>query len=116
MEPKLYLCPTPIGNLEDITLRTIKTLRNADVIYAEDTRNSIKLLKHYKISKPLLSCHDHNEAQRAEEIASKVISGIPVAYISDAGMLVYPTRAHGLYSHVLSAIFHLRFCPVLRLR
>lgn len=75
MEPKLYLCPTPIGNLEDITLRTIKTLRNADVIYAEDTRNSIKLLKHYKISKPLLSCHDHNEAQRAEEIASKVISG-----------------------------------------
>ena len=86
MEPKLYLCPTPIGNLEDITLRTIKTLRNADVIYAEDTRNSIKLLKHYKISKPLLSCHDHNEAQRAEEIASKVISGIPVAYISDAGM------------------------------
>lgn len=86
MEPKLYLCPTPIGNLEDITLRTIKTLRNADVIYAEDTRNSIKLLKHYKISKPLLSCHDHNEAQHAEGIASKVISGIPVAYISDAGM------------------------------
>ncbi len=86
MEPKLYLCPTPIGNLEDITLRTIKTLKNVEVVYAEDTRNSIRLLKHYDIRKPLLSCHDHNEAQRAEEIASKVISGIPVAYISDAGM------------------------------
>ncbi len=86
MEPKLYLCPTPIGNLEDITLRTIKTLKNAEAIYAEDTRNSMKLLKHYDIHRPLLSCHDHNEAQRAEEIASKVISGISVAYISDAGM------------------------------
>ena len=78
--------PTPIGNLEDITLRTIKTLKSVDVIYAEDTRNSIKLLKHYNICKSLLSCHDHNEAQRAVEIASKVISGTPVAYISDAGM------------------------------
>lgn len=86
LEPKLYLCATPIGNLEDITLRVVRTLSEADCIYAEDTRRSGALLKHLGIQKPLYSCHAHNEAQRAEEIAEKVKGGASVAFISDAGL------------------------------
>lgn len=83
---KLYLVPTPIGNLSDISLRAIRILEGAAEIYCEDTRNSIKLLNALGIKKPLFSCHEHNERQRAEEILQKVRSGIAVAFISDAGM------------------------------
>ena len=83
---KLYLVPTPIGNLSDISLRAIRVLEGAAEIYCEDTRNSIKLLNALGIKKPLYSCHEHNERQRAEEILKKVQSGIAVAFISDAGM------------------------------
>lgn len=86
MEPKLYLCATPIGNMKDITLRTLETLAGVDAIYAEDTRNSLKLLNRYEIKKPLISCHEHNEAARAEEITAAVSQGRAVAFISDAGM------------------------------
>lgn len=83
----LWLVPTPIGNLEDMTLRSVKTLREADVIVCEDTRNAGPLLKRYDVPrKPLLSYHEHNERERAQEIVQRVRSGQKVALISDAGM------------------------------
>ena len=81
----LYICATPIGNLEDITLRALRVLREVDAIYAEDTRHTRILLNHYDIKKPLISCHEHNEAQRAEEISERLSSGETIAYVSDAG-------------------------------
>ncbi len=84
----LYLCATPIGNLEDITLRVLRTLEEADIIYCEDTRNSLKLLRHFEISKPLASYHDHSPESRALHIADQVREGKHVALISDAGMPV----------------------------
>ncbi len=86
MSGKLYLCGTPIGNLEDITFRVLETLKSCDVVYAEDTRHSIRLLNHFEISKPLHSYHDHNQEQAGNEIISKVQKGEKVALITDAGM------------------------------
>jgi 16S rRNA (cytidine1402-2'-O)-methyltransferase len=79
------LVPSPIGNLEDITLRGLRTLREADVVAAEDTRHASILLKHHGISRPLLSLHEHNEAQRAEEIARRLAAGENIAMLTDAG-------------------------------
>ena len=84
----LYLCATPIGNLEDITLRVLYTLETADIIYCEDTRNSLKLLRHFDISKPLASYHDHSPESRIHKILDDLRSGKNVALISDAGMPV----------------------------
>lgn len=84
----LYLCATPIGNLEDITLRVLRVLRQADVIYCEDTRNTLKLLRHFEIAKPLQSYHDHSPLERAQKIVAEVQSGKQVALVSDAGMPV----------------------------
>lgn len=83
---KLYLCATPIGNLEDITLRVIRALKEASCVYAEDTRHTLTLLNHLGIKARLISCHEHNEAQRAEEIVAKVKAGEDVVFVSDAGM------------------------------
>ena len=82
---KLYIVPTPIGNLQDITLRAIETLKNVDLILAEDTRTSGKLLKHYDIGVPMQSHHMHNEHKTVTKIIEKLKSGISVALISDAG-------------------------------
>lgn len=82
---KLYIVPTPIGNLEDITFRAIDVLAKADVILAEDTRNSGKLLKHFDISSPMQSHHMHNEHKTVENIIKRLQSGQTVALISDAG-------------------------------
>lgn len=82
---RLDLVATPIGNLEDITLRALRVLREADAIYAEDTRHTAVLLAHYEIRKPLLSCHEHNERQRCEEMARRVAEGQRIALVSDAG-------------------------------
>lgn len=82
----LYLCATPIGNMEDITQRVLRILSTVDAIYAEDTRHSLLLLNHYNIKKPLFSCHTHNEAEKAQEIAMRLKNGETIAYISDAGM------------------------------
>lgn len=87
-EGMLYLAATPIGNLEDITLRVLRVLGEADVIYCEDTRNTLKLLRHFDISKPLQSYHDHSPAARAETIANDVRTGKQVVLVSDAGMPV----------------------------
>ena len=83
---KLYICPTPIGNLEDITLRTIRILSEVDYIAAEDTRHSIKLLNHLEIKKPLISLHEHNEMYKSEEIIKLINQDHDVALVSDAGM------------------------------
>ncbi|MFN3381335.1 MAG: 16S rRNA (cytidine(1402)-2'-O)-methyltransferase [Runella zeae] len=85
MIPKLYLVPTPIGNLEDITLRAINTLKNADVILAEDTRTSGHLLKHLGITKPLQSYHIHNEHQTVQKLIARLLKGENMALVSDAG-------------------------------
>ena len=82
---KLFLVPTPIGNLGDITFRAVETLNQADLILAEDTRVSFKLLKHYNIHKPLVSFHMHNEHRKLSEVISKLKSGLTIALISDAG-------------------------------
>ncbi|NVK86094.1 MAG: 16S rRNA (cytidine(1402)-2'-O)-methyltransferase, partial [Cytophagia bacterium] len=81
----LYLVPTPIGNLDDITLRAIKVLNEVDVILAEDTRTSGKLLKHHNISKPLQSYHIFNEHQAAAKLVERMNAGETFALISDAG-------------------------------
>ena len=82
---KLYLVPTPIGNLGDITLRAIETLKEADLVLAEDTRKSGNLLKHLKISKPVLSHHKFNEHRAQEPLIQKLLSGTTIALITDAG-------------------------------
>lgn len=83
---KLYIAPTPIGNLEDITIRTLRVLEEVDLIAAEDTRHSVKLLNHYDIKKPLTSYHDHNEREKSQELVYKLLQGVNIAQISDAGM------------------------------
>lgn len=85
MAGKLYLCATPIGNLEDITLRVIRTLKEANLIAAEDTRNSIKLLNHFDIHTPMTSYHEYNKLQKGRELVTKMLQGQNVALITDAG-------------------------------
>ena len=85
MSGRLFIVPTPIGNLEDITLRAINTLKEVDLILAEDTRTSSFLLKHLGISKPLKSYHQHNEHKILDELISQLNSGKNIALISDAG-------------------------------
>lgn len=83
---KLYICPTPIGNLEDITIRTLNILKEVDLIAAEDTRNSLKLLNHYEIKKPLTSYHKYNINEKSRYLIEKIQEGENIALISDAGM------------------------------
>jgi 16S rRNA (cytidine1402-2'-O)-methyltransferase len=82
----LYVVATPIGNLEDITYRAVRTLREAGVIACEDTRQTRKLLEHYSIRTPTVSYHEHNEAERTADLAARLRSGTTVALVSDAGM------------------------------
>ena len=82
---KLYLVPTPIGNLKDITLRALEVLKEVDVILAEDTRTSKKLLQHYSIATPLQSHHMHNEHATLPRVIDQLASGVSMALVSDAG-------------------------------
>lgn len=86
MSGKLFLVGTPIGNLQDITLRALETLKNCDIVAAEDTRQSIKLLNHFNIKKPLMSYHKFNEKEKSGEITELIKSGKNIAIITDAGM------------------------------
>src|SRR5713101_6537798 len=86
LAPGLYLVGTPIGNLEDMTLRAIRVLKQADLIACEDTRQTQKLLNHYGIETRAVSYHEHNEASRAEELVEKLAQGARIAVVSDAGM------------------------------
>ncbi len=85
MSGTLYLCATPIGNLSDITLRVLETLKSADLIAAEDTRNTLKLLNHYEIRRPLTSYHEHNKYEKADELTAKLLEGMNIALVTDAG-------------------------------
>ena len=85
MQGKLYLCATPIGNLEDISMRVLRTLQEADLIAAEDTRNSIKLLNHFEIKTPMTSYHEYNKIEKAYTLIEKMRQGMNVALITDAG-------------------------------
>ncbi|MHB1390176.1 MAG: 16S rRNA (cytidine(1402)-2'-O)-methyltransferase [Thermoleophilia bacterium] len=107
----LYICPTPIGNLADITLRTLEVLRSADLIAAEDTRRTIKLLSHYGISKPLLSFYEHNELKRVPELLEKLGRGETIALVSDAGMPGISDPGYHLIKAVMAADLSLEVLP-----
>lgn len=81
----LYLCATPIGNLDDISVRTLNILKQVDLIACEDTRHSLKLLNHFEISKPLTSYHEHNKAEKGQVLIQKMTDGTNIALVSDAG-------------------------------
>ena len=81
----LYLCATPIGNLEDMTLRCIRILKEVDVIAAEDTRNSIKLLNHFEIRTPMTSYHEYNKIEKGRRLVERLLQGEDIALITDAG-------------------------------
>lgn len=85
MAGKLYLCATPIGNLEDITYRVVRTLQEVDLIAAEDTRNSIKLLNHFGIKTPMTSYHEYNKTEKGKKLVEKLHGGANIALITDAG-------------------------------
>ena len=85
MAGKLYLCATPIGNLEDMTFRVIRILKEVDLIAAEDTRNSIKLLNHFEIKTPMTSYHEYNKIEKGKKLVEKLQEGMNIALITDAG-------------------------------
>jgi 16S rRNA (cytidine1402-2'-O)-methyltransferase len=98
----LFIVPTPIGNLGDITLRALETLKGADAIACEDTRRTLKLLNHYGIKKPLISYHRHNERLKTEEIAARLERGDRIALVSDAGTPGISDPGHALISAAYS--------------
>jgi 16S rRNA (cytidine1402-2'-O)-methyltransferase len=93
---ELYIVSTPIGNLEDITLRALRILKEADLIACEDTRQTRKLLAHYSIERPTISYHEHNEASRAPQLLEKLKSGAKIALVSDAGTPLVSDPGHRL--------------------
>ena len=86
MAGTLYLCATPIGNLEDITLRVLKLMERVDVIAAEDTRNTLKLLNHFEIKTPMTSYHEHNKVTKGPVLVERLLAGESIALVTDAGM------------------------------
>jgi 16S rRNA (cytidine1402-2'-O)-methyltransferase len=103
MTGTLYLVATPIGNLEDITLRALRVLKEADLIACEDTRQTRKLLDHYGIAKPTVSYHEHNETERARELAGKLAAGARIALVSDAGMPLVADPGYRLVQEAIAA-------------
>ena len=103
LAPGLYIVATPIGNLEDITLRALRVLKEADLIACEDTRHTQKLLNHYGITTRTISYHEHNEASRAEELVRELEKSVRIALVTDAGM---PGISDPGYRVVAKAVEH----------
>ncbi len=103
MSGRLVVCATPIGNLEDVTLRLLATLRTADVVACEDTRHTLGLLKRHGITAKLVSYHEHNESQRAPELVARIAAGETVALVTDAGMPLVSDPGHVLVREVVAA-------------
>ena len=106
----LYVVATPIGNLEDITLRAIRILKEVGLVAAEDTRRTLKLLNAYKISTPLISLHEHNEREKSALIIAKIKSGMDVAYVSDAGTPCVSDPGHCLVDFAVAE--NIRVIPI----
>jgi len=106
----LYLVATPIGNLEDITLRALRVLKEVEQIACEDTRHTLKLLNHYDIRKPLISYHEHNELTRAPELVLAMENGSSIALVSDAGMPLVSDPGHRLVT--LAIRHHIPVVPI----
>lgn len=107
----LYLIPTPIGNLEDITLRSLKILKSVNVLYAEDTRVTKKLLNYHQIDQQLISLHEHNELKRNEEVLEHLKNGLNVGLVSDAGMPLLSDPGFILVQEVMKAGFNVIALP-----
>jgi 16S rRNA (cytidine1402-2'-O)-methyltransferase len=103
MPAALYLVATPIGNLEDITLRALRVLRETDLIACEDTRQTGKLLAHFGIDKPMVSYHEHNEAARTRELVAKLEGGASIALVSDAGTPLVSDPGYRLVTAAIGA-------------
>jgi 16S rRNA (cytidine1402-2'-O)-methyltransferase len=110
-KPGLFIVASPIGNLGDITLRALETLRTADSIACEDTRHSLRLLQHYSIQKPCLSLNEHNEARRIPELIAEIGSGKMIALLSDAGMPTVSDPGQRLVHAVVEAGLHVEVQP-----
>lgn len=108
---RLVVCPTPIGNLRDITLRALDCLRSADLIACEDTRRTRSLLARLEVATPLVSFHEHNEAARARELAMRMRAGAVVALVSDAGMPLLSDPGHALVQGALAAGLPIEVLP-----
>jgi 16S rRNA (cytidine1402-2'-O)-methyltransferase len=102
----LFIVATPIGNLEDLTMRALRVLREVDIIAAEDTRRTSKLLAHYEIRKTLVSLHEHNEVREADRLVAKLRSGLNIALVSDAGTPGIADPGQRLVAHVRGAGIH----------
>lgn len=108
---KLYIIPTPIGNLKDITLRALEILKNVDIIYCEDTRNTIRLLNHYEIKNNLKSYHKYNETSRKEEILNELAEGLNIAIVSDAGMPGISDPGYIIIKHIIENNYEFEVLP-----
>ena len=109
MSGKLYLCATPIGNLEDITLRVLRTLKEVDLIAAEDTRNSIKLLNHFEIKTPMTSYHEYNKIEKAYTLIEKMQNGMNMCYEAGIEVTSLPGPAACITALTLSGLPTRRF-------
>ena len=107
----LYICATPIGNLGDITLRVLETLKNVECIAAEDTRHTLKLLNRYEIKKRLISCHEHNEKERLSELIALLKDGADIALVTDAGMPAISDPGSQVISECIREGIAVTVCP-----
>lgn len=111
MSGRLVVCATPIGNLDDVSLRLLETLRAADVVACEDTRHTLGLLKRHGITAPLVSYHEHNEAHRAAELLARVAAGELVALVTDAGMPLVSDPGHVVVRDAIAAGLRVEVLP-----
>ena len=111
MSGRLVVCPTPIGNLEDITLRTLAALREADLVACEDTRRTRVLLERYGVQATLLSYHEHNERERTPELVARMVDGAVVALVSDAGMPLVSDPGYVLVAGCIAAGLEVEVLP-----